>query len=95
MEHTINFWDLHGLLFVFFMCFFPRLTMLFATAVGSTFGGPLFWIGWLLVPRLTVAIIGTTLYWDTNPIVCILSWLWALGGESSEKKVVVNKVSRS
>lgn len=84
----INFWDVHGFFFVFFMCFFPRLTMLFGTAVVSTFGGPLFWIGWLLAPRLTVAIIGTTIYWDTNPILCVITWLWALGGESTEKSAV-------
>lgn len=89
----LSFWDVHGLFFIFFMFFFPRLTMLFGTAVASTFGGPLFWIGWLLAPRLTVAVIGTTIYWSTNPVLCMLTWLWALGGESTEKKVIVNKVS--
>ena len=92
MEHTISFWALHGIFFIIFMCFFPRLTMLLGTAVVSAYGGLLFWIGWLLVPRMTVAIIGTALYFDTNPILCIIAWVWALSGESAEKSVVKGKV---
>ena len=43
----IDFWQVHGVLFVLSMCFFPRLTMLFGTAVSTTFGGPLFWLGFV------------------------------------------------
>lgn len=93
MEHTINFWDLHGFFFIFFMMFFPRLTMLFGTSVWAVFGGPLFWIVWLLAPRLTVGIIATSLYWDTNPILCVFTWLWALSGESTEKRVILKRMS--
>lgn len=85
MEHTIDFWQLHGFFFVFFLCILPRITMLVATSVASVFGGPLFWVGWLLAPRLTVAIIGTSLYWDTNPVLCVFTWLWMVAGELSEK----------
>lgn len=95
MEHTIDFWQMHGFLFIAFMWFFPRITMMVATSVVSVFGGPLFWIGWLLVPRFTVAIIGTSLYFDTNPILCVFTWLWALVGESSEKKIIVHKAGKS
>ena len=93
----INFWDVHGFFFIFFMLFFPRLTMLFGTVVADIFGGPLFWIGWLFAPRLTVAIIGTIIYWDTNPVLCVFTWMWALGGESTEKKAIVDsqKVNNS
>ena len=80
-----GFWEHHGLFFAVALFVFPRLTMLFGTSVATAFGGPLFWLGWLFAPRLTVAIIGTTLYWDTNPVLCVFSWFWALGGESSEK----------
>ena len=90
----INFWGIHGFFFIFFMFFFPRLTMIFATSVLSIYG-PLSWIGWLLTPRLTVAIISTIIYWDTNPVLCVFTWLWALGGESTEKKIVVYKASNS
>lgn len=85
-----DFWDVHGILFLVFMFFFPRLTMLFATA----WGGLLWWLGWLFLPRLTVAILATTCYWQTNPVLCILAWFWALGGESTEKTVVTRGASR-
>jgi hypothetical protein len=79
-----NFWDVHGFWFLLFMFFFPRLTMLFAT----TWGGLLWWLGWLLVPRLQVAILATSYYWDTNQVLCVFTWIWALCGESGEKEVV-------
>jgi hypothetical protein len=81
---NMNFWDVHGVLFILCMCFFPRLTMLFATA----WGGCLWWFGWLLAPRLTVAILATYSYWDTNPVLVVFTWLWALAGEGGEKSAV-------
>ncbi|MDF1752170.1 MAG: hypothetical protein P1U89_05255 [Verrucomicrobiales bacterium] len=87
----MNFWDHHSWLFVVAMFFFPRLTMLFATSFGSGF---LYWIGWLFAPRLTVAIIATMLYSDTNIILVVLSWFWALGGESAEKRTVITTTNR-
>ncbi len=75
----------HGLLFIFCMFFFPRLTMLFATTYG---GGLLYWFGWLFAPRLTVAIIATMLYSQHNIILVVLTWIWALGGESTEKATI-------
>ncbi len=77
-----NFWDTHTILFVIAMFFFPRLTMLFATSFGSGF---LYWLGWLFAPRLTVAIIATMLYSQTNIVLVVLTWFWALSGESCEK----------
>lgn len=65
--------------------------MLFATSFGSGF---LYWIGWLFAPRLTVAIIATMLYSDTNIILVVLSWFWALGGESAEKRTVITTTNR-
>lgn len=85
-----NFWDSHSVLFVIMMCFFPRLTMLFATTFG---GGFLYWLGWLFAPRFTVAIIATMLYSQTNGFLVVLSWLWALGGEVTEKQKIANQVS--
>ena len=83
----IDFWDIHGLWFIFFMMIFPRLTILFT---GIVTGGFWWWFGWLLAPRLLVAILATSSYWDTNPILVILSWFWALGGESAEKNTFRN-----
>lgn len=81
----MDFWDVHGIVFLFFMAIFPRLTMLFTGICFAPFAGILFWIGWVLVPRLTVAILATNFYWETNTVLVVFTWLWALGGEGAEK----------
>jgi len=83
----MNFWDYHGFVFIFFMFFFPRLTMLFATTMTY---GVLSWLGWLFLPRLTVAIFATMTYWNANMILVIFTWIWAFSGESAEKKQSCN-----
>lgn len=83
MTHLISFWQVHGVLFLFFMCFFPRLTLLFSSV---PFGGIFWWLGFFFAPRLLVAILATINYWQTNPILIILTWCWALSGETAEKK---------
>lgn len=80
-----NFWDHHSLWFLLAMLFFPRLTMLFATTVG---GGFFYWLGWLFIPRLTVAIIATFLFYEHNTVLLVFTWMWALAGEIAEKKIV-------
>jgi hypothetical protein len=80
----MNFWDVHGIFFIFFLALFPRLTMLI-TGICFAWSGAWFWIGWFLAPRLTIAILATTVYWPTNPVLCVFTWLWALGGETAEK----------
>lgn len=67
---AVDFWIVHGWGFILCMLFFPRLTMLFGTAVTASFG-VLGWVGWVLAPRLTVAIIATTMYWDMNPVLVV------------------------
>ena len=81
----MNFWDVHGLLFVVFMFAFPRLTLLFSSVAT---GGLLWWLGFIFAPRLLVAILATTYYWQTNPILVVCTWIWALSGETAEKVVV-------
>lgn len=77
-----NFWDVHGVLFILCMFFFPRLTLLLSSVAT---GGLLWWLGWVLTPRLLTAILATSAYWETNPFLCVLAWIWALGGECCEK----------
>jgi len=83
----MNYWEIHGLFFLFGLAVFPRITLLFSNAISL---GILFWIGWFFVPHLTVALLATIFYFDTNPFLVLLSWFIALGGESKEKKVVRN-----
>jgi hypothetical protein len=80
----MNFWEIHSIIFVIFLFFFPRLTMLL-TGICFAWSGILFWLGWLFAPRLTVAILATTVYWHTNPVMCIFAWGWAFAGEWFEK----------
>ena len=86
----MNFWDHHGLLFLLGCAFFPRITTLFFSAI--SFG---FWyvLGWIFAPHFLVAIIASQLYWDTNPILVIIAWFFAVGGTSSEG-ATVSKGSR-
>jgi len=82
----MDFFETHGILFLICIAIFPRLTLLVATVYGGLF----WWIGLIFAPRLMVAILATTYYWDTNPILCIIAWIVAIGGESTEKKKISN-----
>lgn len=79
---TVDFFAKHGFLFLIFIAFFPRLTLLLSSV---PFGGLFWWLGWLFFPRILVAVLATFAYAQTNPILVTISWLVALGGESAEK----------
>jgi hypothetical protein len=79
---TVNFWQVHGPLFLVFIAIFPRLTLLLSSV---PIGGLLWWISWLFAPRLLSAVLATVAYWNTNKILVTISWLFVLGGESLEK----------
>lgn len=81
----MNFWDNHGLFFILAMAFFPRLTLLFSSV---PFGGVLWWLGFVFAPRILVAVLATMTYLETNPILVTLTWIWALSGETVEKKTI-------
>jgi hypothetical protein len=89
---SVSFWDVHGIFFLLGLMFFPRITVLFFSAVTA---GIWFWIGFLIFPRIFVAVIAILNYWDTNPVLCIFALLCCLGGESAEKTVAANGVRRS
>lgn len=80
-----NFFEKHGFFFLFFITFFPRLTLLFSSVAS---GGFLWWLSWLFFPRVLVATLATFAYFQTNPILVTISWLVAFGGESFEKRTL-------
>lgn len=84
-----NYWAGHGFLFAIGLIVFPRITVLFVSAVS---GGLLFWIWFLLFPRFTIPILAAAYYWHTNPVLVILSVFifWPL--EAGEKKVAASTV---
>lgn len=79
-----DFWTVHGWGFLIAIAFFPRITMLVVGTVSSF--GFLGWLGFIFAPHLTVAILATTYYWQTNPVLCVIAWLVALGGTNGEAK---------
>ncbi len=85
---TISYWQNHGVFFLIFITLFPRLTLLLSSV---TTGGILWWLAWFITPRFLVAYLATLAYWQTNPVLVVISWLVALGGESSEKSIVINR----
>ncbi len=78
-----NFFSNHGVLFLAFVTFFPRLTLLFSSVPS---GGLFWWIGLVFCPRVLVAALATVTYYHTNPILVGVSWVVALSGEVLEKK---------
>ena len=85
LAEAVNFWEVHGVWFLLGLVFFPRVTVLLFSNVA---GGLLFWIGFLIVPRVFVAILAAANYWESNPVLVILAFIICLTGEGGEKKVV-------
>lgn len=77
-----DFFEVHGWFFLIAIAFFPRLTLLFSSVA---FGGFFWWLGFIFAPRFLVAVLATTAYWNTNPVLVTISWLVAISGETSEK----------
>lgn len=82
---TVDFFSKHNFLFLIFVSFFPRLTLLFSSV---PFGGFFWWLGFFFMPRLLVAVLATIAYGHTNPVLVAISWVVALSGEVMEKKKI-------
>ncbi len=82
---TVSYFENHGIFFLIFITFFPRLTLLFSSVAS---GGVLWWLSWLFFPRILVAVLATFAYFQTNPILVTISWLVAFGGEGFEKRTI-------
>jgi hypothetical protein len=91
MPH-LNFFEAHALAWLVLagLAFFPRITLLF---VGGPFGW-LAWLGWVFAPHLLVAIVATSRYWDTNPVLCVIAWFIAFAGTGGEGSVMHRTVWR-
>ena len=87
----MDFWQQHGVLFLIGCACFPRIATLFFSSV--SFGLPHI-LGWIFAPHLLVAILATMYYWDTNPVLVIISWFFAFGGTGGEAKVAKRAAKR-
>ncbi len=76
----MDFWIQHGWVVLVCLALFPRLTLLLGAFVT---GGGWWWVGWVFVPHLLVAILAIP-FWDSNPVLVICAWLMAFGGSSGE-----------
>tara|TARA_B100000029_G_C17231910_1_gene835682 strand:+ start:322 stop:633 length:312 start_codon:yes stop_codon:yes gene_type:complete len=77
-----DFWSNHNIIFLIGLTLFPRISLFFCNINFSIF--TLF--GWLIIPRITIAVFATIYYLNSNPILVLLSWFFALSGETVEKK---------
>ena len=89
----VDYFIKHGWFFLFSIALFPRLTLFVSgLLIGSiASGGVIWWLGFFFAPRILVASLATVSYWNTNPILVIIGWLIALGGESSEKFMITSR----
>ncbi len=82
---------LYGIITLVGLTFFPRVSMLLLTSISFSSMSPLFYFGWIFAPHLTVSILATHWYWNTDYHLVIISWIIAIGGENIEKKYAKNK----
>jgi hypothetical protein len=80
----MSYWEVHTVFFLIGLTFFPRLTVLLFSHVT---GGLVFWIFFLCFPRIVIPILAAYHYWDTNPILVVISFIVCLSGETGEKVV--------
>jgi len=79
---TTDYWSLHGMALLIGLALLPRLTLLVSSIAT---GGILWWLGWIFAPRILIALFATVAYFKVNPVLVVIAWLIALGGESTEK----------
>jgi uncharacterized radical SAM superfamily protein len=72
----INFWDAHTLLFIIGLIVCPRVVLLYFGMIAQ--GAVLPIAGIFLVPRITLALLITPIYWESNPAVIIFCWIFAV-----------------
>lgn len=71
----MDFWMNHGIFFLILCQIFPRLTIVFGTAYPL---GADQIIAWIFCPRFLAAYLATIYYWDTNPVLVMVSWVFAI-----------------
>ena len=88
IAHT-GYWEVHGFFFLLGLLFFPRITILFFSNVAY---GICLFFGILAFPRIIIAILAAYSYWDTNPILVIIAFMFCLAGEAAEKAVIKTRL---
>lgn len=79
----MNYFDNHTTLALLGLAVFPRTTLLFASF--ST-GGLLYWISWLIAPRILIAVLAIPYIFE-NPFLVLISWVFAFEGTKFEGRI--------
>lgn len=80
-----SFWKHHNLIQLIGWVCFPRMMFWFFSVIT---GGAWFWVGVLFAPYIMAAYWATQYYWDTNPVLCVFAWIFAVLGSIGESKTV-------
>ena len=86
----------HWFLLSLALAFCPRLTTACMALFSSLMlpvdtGYRVLWVlGWILCPRLLIAILAMA-YFTTNPVIVIFAWVIAFTGESAEKTTITRR----
>ena len=87
---------LAGVFILFALAFIPRISMVCMLIWGAlTSNGVFWWLGFIFLPHIVVAVEATSHYWDTNPILCVIAWMMAFGGTFGESSAAKSHRSKS
>ena len=76
----MNYFEHHGVVVLFGLAVFPRITLIAASFVT---GGVFWWLGFVFTPHLLVALLSLK-YWHSNPFLVIIAFLMSIGGTGGE-----------
>ena len=96
-QSVTSFFEIHTFFPILMLALmvFPRFTMLVGALFGFLYsGGLVFWLGWLILPRITIAMVASFSYWEVNPLLVMITWIWCLTAETGEKCGMVRNNKR-
>jgi|GEM_PF-2847517 len=77
----MDFLDQHNFITLIGLAIFPRVTMLIVSfKVNHNID---YYLGYIFAPHLLAAIYSLN-YWDTNPVLVIIAWMFAIGATPAE-----------
>ena len=72
----MDFWNDHSIFFFLALIFIPRLSMVYFGMIAQSSVGAI--AGWIFVPRITMAIVFSGMYYDNNPTLIVFFWIIAV-----------------
>lgn len=72
----MDFWNQHSIWFLIGLIAWPRILLMYFGFIPAGSLEPI--LGLIFVPRLFLAGTLTPMYWDTNPILIVICWIFAI-----------------